>query len=433
MNLLADHRGSVAVMAGVMAPVMVMTLAMGIEVTSWSVTKVDLQRAADVAAWAGAAQYQATQNGQTATNTAAQVAEINGVSGVNPRTWNAAGLTTSDNMITAQVVSGVRNAADPAIQVTVSQRIHTTFSRIFPSAPSAVTVTATAIAELVSAPVGPQPCLVALKTTGTGITDDIDLSGSADVSANNCSVRANTGVSLSGSSTINVNGTYAGGSITTSGSASVTGGEYPNDGTIPDPYANDTVVQTAFSELTAGTTPGPNYSNPNLSSSARKTISPGTYPGLTTSGSSALTLNPGTYYVTGNVNFSGSSTVTGTNVTILAKGTIAASGSTSLAITAPTTASGVGIPGMLFGSPSTGSSSYSGSSAFPLTGVIYYPNGNLTFSGSSSSDGPNACSEVVAGTITLSGSSDLSTTGCTPYGTLPFGSSPNTFTVALVQ
>ena len=64
-----------------MAPAMVMTLAMGIEITDWSVKNLELQRVADAAAWAGAKQYVATSNAQVATGTASDVAEMNGATG----------------------------------------------------------------------------------------------------------------------------------------------------------------------------------------------------------------------------------------------------------------------------------------------------------------------------------------------------------------
>src|ERR1035437_10046030 len=125
-KLLTQRRGSIAVLTAVMAPVMVMTLALGVEVSFWSLNKVELQRIADVAAWAGAKQYAASSNAQSATNTAANLAEINGVSGTATRTWNATTLTTTDNLITAQVVvtgSGLKSAADPIVKVTVKRNI----------------------------------------------------------------------------------------------------------------------------------------------------------------------------------------------------------------------------------------------------------------------------------------------------------------------
>jgi Flp pilus assembly protein TadG len=433
MNLLKHRRGSVALITALMAPVMVMAMAMGIEVTSWSVTNVDLQRVADVAAWAGAAQYVVSPTPQTATATAAQVAEINGVSGTSPRTWNAATLTTSDNLITAQVVNGVKSAADTAIQVTVSQTIAKSFSSIFvyTGSQSSVTVTATAIAEIVSAAAGPQPCLVALQAGGSGIS----LSGSPDITSSTCSVRSNSTITLAGTSSINVDGTYAAGAITIPvwNPTAITGGTYANAGTIPDQYASDTVLQTALSALAAGTTPGPVIPDPNTSY-LTQTINPGTYASLTLGGSSNITLTPGTYYVKGNVTFDGAATVTGSNVTIISLGTLTDAGSAAVSLTAPTTASGDGIPGMLFASENTGSSTYSGAVASPFTGVIYYPNGNLTFSGSVNVNNPStACGEVIAGSITITGAATLSTTGCAPYGTLPFGSLPTSTSIVLVE
>ncbi len=435
MNLLTDRRGSVALMTGIMAPVMVMALAMGIEVTSWSVTNVDLQRVADVSAWAGARQYVATQNSQTATQTAADLAEINAASGTSTRTWNATTLTTSDNLITAQVVTGVRNATDTAVKVTVKRSIAKSLSRIFPSSQSSVTISATAIAEIVSSVAGPQPCLVALQTNSGGVANDINLSGSPNVTSNNCSVRSNSGISLTGTSSLNVAGTYAAGAISIPNwnPTAITGGTYPNSGTISDAYASNTVVQNALSALAAGTTPGPVIADPNTSWKTQ-TITPGTYASLTLGGSSNVTLSPGTYYVKGNVTFNGAAIVTGSNVTIISLGTLTDTASASASLTAPTTASGIGIPGMLFASKATGQSKFSGNVAFPLSGVIYYPNGNVTFSGSVDvNNNASACGEVIAGSITITGSSNLSTTGCATYGTVNFGSLPNSSSIALVQ
>jgi hypothetical protein len=435
-------------MTGILAPVLVMSLAMGIEVTSWSLTKVELQRVADVAAWAGTAQYVAAINAnntaivaaQSATKTAADLAEINGASGTSTRTWNATTLTTTDNVITAQIVNGVKNTSDTAVKVTITRSIAKSFSNIFPSTKSSVTVSATAISEIVSsAPSSPQPCLVALQTGGSGVTD-VTLTGSAGITAAGCSVRSNAGITLTGSTTLNVGGTYAAGSITTCGenvndpgdcSSTISGGRYPNSGTITDPYASNASLKTAFSELASGTTPGPTYADPNTSWMTQ-TISPGTYPSLTLGGSSTVTLSPGTYYVKGNVNFNGNATITGTNVTIISSGTLTDTNSAHVTLTAPTPASGDGVPGILFASQSTSQSQFGGSVTIPLTGVIYYPNGSFAFNGSASA-GASGCGEVIAGTITITGAATLSSTNCGTYGTANFGSLPSTSSVALVQ
>jgi len=428
VKLLTQRRGSVALMTGIMAPAMVMVLAMGVEVTSWSVTKVDLQRVADVAAWAGAQQYAVSNNAQSATRTAADLAEINGASGTSTRNWNPATSTTTDNLITAQVVGGVRDAGNKAIKVTVKQSIAKSFSRIFPSAQSSVTISATATAEIIDSAAGPQPCLVALKGEGDGVTTgtDITLSGSANITADDCSVRSNAGITLSGSSSLNVAGTYAGGAINSSGSSTITGGSHPNSGQIPDPYTNHAPLQNAFSSLASGGT------TVNVGGSTTSTISPGIFSSLSASSSAVLNLNPGLYIVNGNVSFSGSARITGIGVTIISSGKMTYSGSSFVSLKAPESSSSAGgIPGILFASKSNLSSSFSGSSSLPFAGVIYYPNGNLTFSGSSSG-GSTGCTQIIAGTITVSGSSNLSA-HCESYGTKAFGSLPGSSSVVLVR
>jgi hypothetical protein len=428
VNLLTSRRGSVALMTAIMAPVMVMITAMGIEVTSWSVANLELQRIADISAWAGARQYVVGSSAQTATQTSANLAEINGVSGTTTQTWNASTSTRTDNLITARVVPGIKVATDTAMKVTVQRNIAKTFSLIFPGAQSFVTVSATAIAEIVSS-VGtsPQPCLLALQPDGSGVTD-LTLSGSASVTSTTCSVVSNAGITLTGSSYLDVKGVYSGGAITYPGwnTNAIQGPSIQNSGQVTDPYASDTQLQSDFSQLSSGGKADPNTSYQTV------TISPGTYSSLTLGGSSTVTLSPGTYFVNGNVTFDGSSTVNGTGVTIIFSGTLSDAGSSQVSLTAPTAASGVGIPGILFAGNSTSASGFSGSVGLPLTGVIYYPNGNMSFSGSADSTGAN-CSEVIAGTITLSGASNVSASGCSTYGTVAFGSVPGSSAIALVE
>jgi uncharacterized membrane protein len=119
-------------MTGVMAPVMLMSLAMGVEVAWWSTVKVELQRTADIAAWAGAMSYARSSDAQRATGVAANLAELNGAAGSASRTWDAASNTLTDGLITAQVVAGIRDPNESAVKVIVKQDLATSFSKIFP-------------------------------------------------------------------------------------------------------------------------------------------------------------------------------------------------------------------------------------------------------------------------------------------------------------
>jgi hypothetical protein len=305
-----------------------------------------------------------------------------------------------------------------------------TLSRIFPSGGSSVTISAVAIAEIVnSTGPSPQPCFfLALQPNAAGV-NDVTLTGSASINSTNCSIRSNGGINLTGSSSLNVNGTYAGGAITFPGwnPGAIQGKTVANAGQIPDPYATNAPLQSALSLLSGGA----GVADPNTSYGST-TLNPGTYKSLSLGGSSNVTLTPGTYIVNGNVSFNGAATINGTNVTIIFSGTLADGGSAAVSITAPTTASGVGVPGILLAGTSTTGSSFSGAASLPLTGVVYYPNGNLSFSGSADSTGTN-CSEVIAATISISGASNLSASGCSNFGTVPFSSLPNATSIALVQ
>jgi Flp pilus assembly protein TadG len=420
--LLRNRRGSVALMTGIMAPVMVMSLAMGIEVTSWSVTKLDLQRIADVSAWAGARQYIVTNDVRSATQTAADLAEINGAAGAASRGWSSTTSTTTDNLITAQVVGGIRSADDKAVKVTVKRSISTSFSRIFPGTQSSVTVSAVAVAEIGS--VGPQPCITALGGGVDGITTGIDASvtGNASLVASGCSLRSNDGISQSGGGTIHTDGVYAGGGIS---GASICCDLHPNAGQITDPYATDTAVQNAFNSLISGT--GTAVS---VASGVTQSIGPGTYSSLDVHGT--LNLSPGLYIINGNISAGAQAAISGTGVTIITSGIVSTTGGSSLTLTAPTTSpTGSAIPGVLLAGNSTYASSFLGNSTIPVTGVVYFPHAALKFGGTSSAGG-GGCTELIAATVTVVGTVNLAA-DCSDYGTLKFGSLPGPSSIALVQ
>lgn len=422
IRLAADRRGSVALMSGIMIPVLVMGLAMAVEVTSWSVSKLEMQRIADTAAWAGANRYAANSDAQIATGAAADLAEINGASGTSNRTWNATTLT--DNRITAQVIAGVRDSTSKAVKVTVSRSIPKTVSLIFPSNQTSVTISAVAIAEIGS--LGPQPCITALGGGVDGITTgtDVTMTGNASLTATGCSLRSNDGISQSGGGSINVSGIYAGGSI--SGSA-ICCGIYANAGQIPDPYAGNTAVQTALNALSAGSGSAVSV-QPNKSQS----ILPGTYSRLDVQGT--LTLSPGLYTINGDVSAGSQGVISGTGVTIVMSGTLSTVGGSTLSLSAPTTSpTGSAIPGVLLAGRSSTTMSFLGNSTSGVRGALYFPNANLKFGGSSSS-GSSTCTEIIASTVTLVGTSNMSSSDCAPiYGLGKFGSLPATSAVSLVQ
>ena len=435
-SLRADRRGAVALWIGLTIPTMLMALGLGIEVASWSVAQVELQRTADAAALAGSMNYTQTTSAQSAANAAANVAEINGISGTSSRSWDSGAKTLTDNMVTAAVVSGIKASSDFSMKVTVTRSIPLIFANVF-STLGSINVSASAWSELVvnSAATGPQPCFGALKPAGSGGTG-ISMSGTTTISDSSCSIRSNAGITLTGSGSLNTDGIYAGGSISIPFWVPVIGGEYPNDGTISDPYQSYSALQTALGQLSPGAGQALAVSGNNTvtiggTALGSTTIPPGTYSSFTTGGYTNVTLSPGLYIINGPISLSGNTTISGSGVTIISSGSVTAANYVSLTLTAPgTSPTGSAVPGIAMAG--TGSSvSFSGSGNFPFTGVVYFPNASLSASGYSAF-GSSSCAELIAGSLTLSGSANFSGS-CSSYGAPSYGSLPSTTSVSLVQ
>jgi uncharacterized membrane protein len=166
------NRGVVAMLVGLSAPALVMALALGIELASWTVTKQKLQRTADAAAIAAALTNARGSSLQAAATEAAYVAEINGALGATSRTWFDATNTFSDNMITIQKTAGIVNSNDTAFIATIRTTVPLLFaSYVLPA--RFQTLAATATAENVQS--GSQPCLLTLGGDLTGVTTGTDV------------------------------------------------------------------------------------------------------------------------------------------------------------------------------------------------------------------------------------------------------------------
>jgi len=300
LGLFFCRRSSVAIYSALLAPALAGAVALGVEVTSWSGAQVDMQRAADASARAGAIycyNYAVTNTGsscttnataaQTAATLAARLAEVNNVTGSSTPSWNSDHKTYTDNNITAQVITGVKSSSDAAVQVSVRESIPLTVSRAFNST-SSVTVGASSVSEVVATTTtsggsGGQPCLLALNT-GSSSTAGINANGSITVTASSCTLVSNSNFNDSGGSSFTVAGIYAHGAVASStyptltlpcwatinGSSSNNGcSPWPSSGllqsnpsvhggssVVTDPYASNTAMQDAIAN--AGSTMGQN-------------------------------------------------------------------------------------------------------------------------------------------------------------------------------
>ena len=420
-RLWRERGGNIAMLAGLLMPLFMGAAGLGVEASNWSVKRAELQRIADVAAIGAGVAYSASSNAHTAATAAADIAEMNGMA-AGTRTWSAATKTLTDGLVTVQQVSGIRSSTDIAFKVSLGQSVGLAFAGLFVSATS-YTLPAFSTAELVAVS-SAQPCIVALGTTTTAIS----ISGTTTITATGCSARSDGGVSLTGSSSITAAAVYAASSIATSGTAAVHATKYPNDGTISDPYANNTTLQNALKQLSTCST----CTAVSLSHVDNQTINPGTYSSISVIGNSSLTLNPGLYVVDGAVTVGNSAAVTGSGVTIVASGAISFGGDGTVNLTAPgTSPTGSAVPGVVIAGTSTATTQFGNSASPKLTGVIYYPNGNLTISGAVAYGSQVSCLEFIGKTLTLTGSASFSSS-CSSLGATSFGSVSGS-TSALVQ
>ncbi len=455
--LAVDRRGAVALWMGLTTPVLIAAMGMGIEVGDWAAVKVELQRTADAAAIAGAYYYDANSGkanlAQNAATAAAYVAQINGASGATGMTWNSDSKTLADDKITTQIVSGVQNPVDIAMQATVSRTVSLAIGKIFKADPS-VTLSASSIAEVVPGSTGGPACILALQGDITGVTttDDLDLSGNVTVTATSCALRSNASVTIAGHVNVTAQAIYAAGTYTVKGgSATVTAAIHTNAGQIPDPFLSDTALQnalTAAASISSSVLPiscnksgctGPSGCCTNTTSdgTTTATVNPGSYGGLSANSQATVVLSPGLFEFRGDVSFAGGAQLTANNVTIATAG-LGGSGSSFLgnsaaALTAATTdnATNGQIAGTFFATGSANATTFGGTSGTQFTGLIYQPNGTVKLAGNST-DGSSGCAEVVAFDVRITGNSSLSS-NCTGYGLPTINSLPASSRVVLVE
>jgi len=482
------REGSVAIWIAVMLPGIIMAAAMAIEVGGWGAAQISMQRSADSAASAGITYLmsQATPGAASALQStvvyASRIAQLNQVLGGGGTPTAVAvcsgtsgcgtGASVTGYTVTnGNIVASIDTSTIPStLSLQVSRQVPAVISTLFDSRTS-YTISAASSARWIPAfnsggSVGGnngsgQPCILALAgdngiTTGT----DIDDVGTGTIYAPNCTIRSNGGMVDKGSNTITAKAIYTSGSFSKTGSGTVSAPIYQNQRQIPDPYANNATLQPALSNANTAaaaaaincTGTQPTCTGPvgaTVCASTMCTINPGTYAGFSTNGSGTFTLNPGLYTFTGGISLGGSTTVTGTDVTILMGAGSASSpsilyvgGSVSLSLSAPATttvstwagsAATRPIPGIMFASLSTGSSKYSGSNDSPNIGVFYYPNGPVTVSGSGSTGSPG-CAEVIAYSISLNGTPSFDSSTCvSTYGAIGFNSTPSSAMAQLVQ
>ena len=302
--------------------------------------------------------------------------------------YNGFGGTTADTVILSYpaTVSGVvllSSAGVPAFAVSVQRTLQTGLIR-FAGAPATSIIGAKATAGIIGA-VSPY-CIYVLDPSAQYA---FDANGGLTVNASGCAIYVNS--SNSGAVTV------IGGANVTATAIDVVGGAVINNGgsTTPAPTVGVAAVADPFASL-----PAPPLGNctlhPSLTSPATNAVlTPGTYCGgiYVGNGATNVTFNSGNYIIDGGgLSFNGSGkTVLGSGVMFYLTGTnstydsVAVQNGASVTFSAPTSGTYLGV--LFFQDRSITSSQnavFAGGSTMQLTGSLYFPTTDVSFSNGSS-------------------------------------------------
>jgi hypothetical protein len=389
MKFARNESGQSLVMSALCITVLLGFVGFGIDIGLLFHAKRNLQTAADAAAIAGAL------NPSSYAASGAAAAAANGVTATTqPSTLPANQQTTvTINCPPAKgPFSSAPNCATSGggfVEALIQQPSQTFFMGLFGFNNMEVA------ARAVAGPMINSGCVYTLMNSASlpgGFQAGLQLSGgSTNITATSCDIYSNANISLSGGASISAK--YIGD----------VGGYSANGGSTASPAPQTiSAISDPLANVTAPTVPG---SCTNVINNVSGTFSQGCYTGITVSGGDVVNLNPGTYVVNGNLTVQGSSaTLTCTGCTFYVTGQITFSGGTGIDISAPTSGQYPGI--LLFQSRTdTQQATVSGGSGGTINGIIYVPDAGLLFSGGS---GGTLNTVLVAGALQLTGGSNLS-------------------------
>src|SRR5215469_14084753 len=456
-RLLRDKRGLSAVTVAVSLPVLFGVAGLGIDTGLWYTIKRQNQSAAAAAALSAAYEVIAG-NTDVATNltpAASQAAARNNYGGTTP----VVTYPYSDAVVTG------------GVKVTLSQSQNAWFSSWFPAFTN-FTIANEAVAGVNSLP---PVCMLVLglnppPSGSQNASNAVNLAGNPTINAPTCTIVSDSDSSsafyLQGSATINSATLITPGQISNTGGAYTVNLSYPAQtgaNVVTDPYAS-TLTHANF--LTNGLSAAL-AASPCTSSTAGgiTTYTNGSYnPGCVIAGglsikNSVVNLSPGTYWLTGDLNLQNGSGATlecttcsngGAGVTIILTappgggtvGTMSLAANANFNLNAPAASSCSNCPfaGMVLIQDSNGlpaadhlpnpdTVSAQANTTETVSGLVYFPQADVTFQGGPSATGPQ-CLVLVTNTLSMQGNPGFATSGC---GSLGLNKLPIVKTVYLAE
>jgi Flp pilus assembly protein TadG len=379
LQSLHANDGNVAVMFAVMLPLIVGGAGLGVETTYWRYKQLQLQAAADAAAFAGAMEKRAGSDQSIIAAAASTAASQNGF---------AVGAGT------IAVATPVGNPT--ALEVVLRADAPRFFSGALLNTP--VPLRARAVAEYDGSSA---VCVLALEPAAP---QSLIISGSAEVTLQGCNMMANSiasdAVVVQGSAELTAP------CVISVGGASITGDL--NLTACPSVITQAPRAADPYKDLTAPSATG------SCLSDHGSVLTPGRYCSGMDLGDA--TLQPGVYVVSGgDLRINAHAEVQGTGVTIYLQGSarLHVDGSAEVVMSAPTSGPYSGI--LFFGDRASlgGSNIFNGTASSSLTGALYFPSQAVEYRGNFS--GENGCTQVVARTVQWTGNSSVGV-DCTSLG-----------------
>jgi hypothetical protein len=329
-------------------------LGFGAEAGSWYVTQRHAQNAADAAAYSGALRLACTSTScptetQSVSYRGKEFAAQNGFCNTNDTSYpdsHCPSLQTGTSQ-TVAIATGAYSAgafttpppsgSGNAVRAQVSQQQPAYLLKILGL--STVTIGTHAIALVNTLPKA--PCVLSL-------TGSISFQGSPNINAGGCGLAsndtANNAINFTGGGMTLSPGIQLSAAGGCTGSATFCGSALTYQVPITNPFANlnSDLTTLCGANPTLPTTCGLSTNGACNSSSlvAYTTAAPCTNNSFKTTGNTAITLNPGVYFISGTLTLTGGSSITGSGVTfvLLPGATIDTKGGGTLTIRGPTSA-----------------------------------------------------------------------------------------------
>jgi Flp pilus assembly protein TadG len=422
--MMCERRGTVATMFAFLTPVLMGSLALGFETSNWYVTKRNEQNAADAAAIAastnGGANYAAE-----AKAVAANYGFVDGTNNVTVTASNSATCPTGGNTCYSVTITNL-------VPLYLSQMVGYS-GNTTANGSNQVSLSAVAIAK--QGTQQRQYCLLALDTVGTDLTSN----GGPQADFSGCSVMSNSSAVCHGS---NLNADYGDAHLTSNNCGVIPESNVP---IVADPYVGLAANIPANTCSSYPQEPS-QHSDPDLPSSnlwsGSKSLSGNVQMcgDMKLTGDVTIDAPAGAVLVieNGQLDTNGHTlrTANGSALTVVFSGTNngntythAPTGGGTLDIQAPT--SGPWSGAALYQDPSLTNgvdiSAAGNSPTWDITGLVYLPHSNVTFSGivNKSSNG-SSCFAMVASNITINGTGAIvAHGGCAAGGlNMPTGQVP---------